>query len=198
VGRNSENAYGIMSEGQEETTQTNNNNEEGELRIQEIWEEYVEEEEEDEDKEEDRDGFQEHKRAEPTEDDPNPVQPTLRQILQAPTNQEKPTQWEASHRESINTPTKLEFASTVTRIIQTERRSHDPLEGIVPPEYADYLSVFREKEAVGLPPHRYHDHHIPLLEGKVPPFEPLQALDEDRLRVLRDYLDENEKRGWIR
>jgi hypothetical protein len=72
------------------------------------------------------------------------------------------------------------------------------LEGIVPPEYADYLSVFTEKEAVGLPPHRHHDHHIPLLEGKVPPFEPLRALDEDRLRVLRDYLDENEKRGWIR
>jgi hypothetical protein len=114
VGRNSENAYGIVSEGQEETTQTNNNNEEGELRIQEIWEEYVEEEEEDEDKEEDRDGFQEHKRTEPTEDDPNPVQPTLRQIPQAPTNQEKPTQWEPSHRESINTPKELEFASAVT------------------------------------------------------------------------------------
>jgi hypothetical protein len=71
------------------------------------------------------------------------------------------------------------------------------LEGIVPPEYADYLSVFREKEAVGLPPHRHHDHYIPLLEGKVLPFEPLRALDEDRLRVLRDYLDENERRGWI-
>jgi hypothetical protein len=114
VGRNSENAYGIMSEGQEETTQTNNNNEEGELRIQEIWEEYVEEEEEDEDKEEDRDGFQEHKRAEPTEDDPNPVQPTLRQIMQALTNQEKPMPWEPSYKESINTPKKLEFASAVT------------------------------------------------------------------------------------
>jgi hypothetical protein len=36
------------------------------------------------------------------------------------------------------------------------------------------------------------------LEGKVSPFEPLRALDEDGLRVLRDYLDENEKRGWIR
>jgi hypothetical protein len=93
---------------------------------------------------------------------------------------------------------KLEFASTVTRIIQTERKSHDPLEGIVPPKYADYLSVFREKEAVGLPPHQHHDHHIPLLEGKVPPFEPLRALDEDRLQVLRGYLDENEKWGWIR
>jgi hypothetical protein len=76
VDRNSENAYGIMSEGQEETIQTKNNNEEGKLQIQEIWEECQEEEEEDEDKEEDRDGFQEHKHAEPTKDDPNPVQPT--------------------------------------------------------------------------------------------------------------------------
>jgi hypothetical protein len=198
VDRNSENAYGIVSEGQEGTTQTNNNNEESELRIQEIWEECGEEEEEDEDKEEDRDGFQKHKRAEPTEDDPSPVQPTLRQIPQAPTNQERPVQWEPSHKKSINTPRKLEFAGAVTRVIQTEQGSHHPLEGIVPPEYADYLSVFREKEAVGLPPHRHHDHHIPLLEGRVPPFEPLRALDEDRLRVLRDYLDENEKRGWIR
>jgi hypothetical protein len=57
VDRNVENAYGIMSEGQEGTIQTNNNNEEGKLRIQEIWEQYGEEEEEDKDKEEDRDGF---------------------------------------------------------------------------------------------------------------------------------------------
>jgi hypothetical protein len=73
VGRDSGNTYGIMSKGQEETIQTNNNNEEAELRIQEIWEEYGEEEEEDEDKEEDRNGFQEHKHAEPTKDNPNPV-----------------------------------------------------------------------------------------------------------------------------
>jgi hypothetical protein len=107
-------------------------------------------------------------------------------------------QWERSHKESINTPTKLEFASVVTRIIQTEWKSHDPLEGIVPPEYTDYLSMLREKDAVGLPPHQHHDYHIPLFEGKVLPFEPLWALDEDRLQVLRDYLDENEKQGWIR
>jgi hypothetical protein len=161
VDRNAENAYGIVSEGQEGITQTNNNNEEGELRIQEIWEECREEEEEDEDKEEDRDGFQEHKRAEPTEDDPSPEQLTLRQTPQAPTNQEGPVQWEPSHKKSINSPKGLEFAGAIIRVIQTKQGSHDPLEGIVQPEYADYLSVFREKEAVGLPPHRHHDHHIP-------------------------------------
>jgi hypothetical protein len=52
-----ENAYGIVSEGQEGITQTNNNNEEGKLQIQEIWEECGEEEEEDKDKEKDRDRF---------------------------------------------------------------------------------------------------------------------------------------------
>jgi hypothetical protein len=107
-------------------------------------------------------------------------------------------QWEPSHKESINTAKKLEFTSTVTQIIETERKSHDPLEGTVPPEYADYLSMFREKGAVGLLPHRHHDYYIPLLEGNVLPFEPLRALDEDRLQVLRDYLDEDEKWGWIR
>jgi hypothetical protein len=58
--------------------------------------------------------------------------------------------------------------------------------------------VFREKEAGGLPPHRHHDHHIPLLEAYIPPFEPVRALDDHRLQVLWDYLEENEKRGWIR
>jgi hypothetical protein len=107
------------------------------------------------------------------------VQLTLRQTPQAPTNQEGPVQWEPSHKKSINTPKGLEFAGAIIRVIQTKQGLHDPLEGIVPPEYADYLSVFTEKEAVGLLPHRHHDHHIPLLEGRVLPFEPLRALDED-------------------
>jgi hypothetical protein len=61
----------------------------------------------------------------------------------------------------------------VTQVIQTKQRSHDLLEGIVLPKYADYLSIFREKEVVGLPPHQYHNYDIPLLEGRIPPFEPL-------------------------
>jgi hypothetical protein len=60
---------------------------------------------------------------------------------------------------------------------------------IVPEEYHDYLHVIEGKENPGMPPHRHHDHRIPLLEGKVPPFEPLRALDEGRLRVLREYLE---------
>jgi hypothetical protein len=41
---------------------------------------------------------------------------------------------------------------------------------IIPEEYYDYLHIFEGKENLGLPLHRYHDHWIALLEGKVPPF----------------------------
>ena len=41
------------------------------------------------------------------------------------------------------------------------------------------------------------DHHIPLEEGKTPPYEPLRPLNEDKMKALREYLETNEKRGWI-
>jgi hypothetical protein len=69
---------------------------------------------------------------------------------------------------------------------------------IVPEEYHDYLHVFEGEDDLGQPPHRHHDHWIPLLEGKVPPFEPLRALDEGRLQTLREYLATSVERGWIR
>jgi hypothetical protein len=74
-----------------------------------------------------------------------------------------------------------------------------PIAGdIVPEEYHDYLHVFEGKENPGLPPHRHHDHQIPLLEGKVLPFEPLWVLDKGRLQVLREYLETSLEWGWIR
>jgi hypothetical protein len=69
---------------------------------------------------------------------------------------------------------------------------------VVPGEYHEYLHIFEAREDQGLPPHRHHDHHIPLLEGKTLPFEPIRALDENRLRALREYLETNLEWGWIR
>ena len=48
------------------------------------------------------------------------------------------------------------------------------------------------------PPHCTHDHHIPLEEGKTPPYEPLRPLNEEKMKALREYLETNEKQGWIR
>jgi len=48
------------------------------------------------------------------------------------------------------------------------------------------------------PPHCTHDHHIPQEEGKTPPYEPLQPLNEEKMKAFKEYLEVNEKRGWIR
>jgi len=48
------------------------------------------------------------------------------------------------------------------------------------------------------PPDCTQDHHIPLEEGKTPPYEPLRPLNEDKMKALSEYLEINEKRGWIR
>jgi hypothetical protein len=71
-------------------------------------------------------------------------------------------------------------------------------ENIVPLEYSDYLSVFQEKKKPVQPPHRYQDHQIPLMDNRIPPFEPLRALDENRLQALKEYIDSSLAKGWIR
>ena len=58
--------------------------------------------------------------------------------------------------------------------------------------------MFTEKEPTAPPPHHTQDHHIPLEEGKTPPYEPLRPLNQEKMRALREYLETNEKRGWIR
>jgi hypothetical protein len=169
-----------------------------------VWEEYVEDEEEVEQSRRSQDHTNEQgevNRMGSTEDEDDPERPTLRQTPEAPNIPKKITSPKNPKRPqkileiaSSETGGKLHNPTTLTN---HKKHTNRP-EEVVPREYHDYLSVFREKEAVGLPPHRYHDYHIPLLEGNIPPFEPLRALDEDRLRVLQDYLEENEKQGWIR
>jgi len=70
--------------------------------------------------------------------------------------------------------------------------------GGIPEEYQDFLEVFTSTEPTALPPHHDQDHQIPLLEGKMPPYEPLRPLNEEKMRALREYIEVNEERGWIR
>lgn len=68
----------------------------------------------------------------------------------------------------------------------------------LPEEVADFADVFSPKEAEKLPPHRPYDHHIPLVEGKTPPFGPLYAMSRAELTALKDWLEENLRKGFIR
>jgi len=84
--------------------------------------------------------------------------------------------------------------TVINKIKETSKTSKNP----VPPEYHEFLEVFTEKEAMAPPPHCTQDHHIPLEEGKTPPYEPLRPLNEEKMKALKEYLDVNEKWGWIR
>jgi len=58
--------------------------------------------------------------------------------------------------------------------------------------------VFSPKEADKLPPHRPHDHDIKLLPGENPPFGPLYPMSRNELTVLKEWLEENLRKGFIR
>uniref|UniRef100_A0A670KNJ5 Gypsy retrotransposon integrase-like protein 1 n=1 Tax=Podarcis muralis TaxID=64176 RepID=A0A670KNJ5_PODMU len=68
----------------------------------------------------------------------------------------------------------------------------------VPHKYADFLEVFCEKEADKLPPHRPYDCKIDLLPGAALPKGKLYSMSEDELQDLKEFIDHNLERGFIR
>lgn len=68
----------------------------------------------------------------------------------------------------------------------------------IPSEYHDLLPLFTKKEADKLPPHRYIDHVIEIEQGQKPPFGPLYNMSNLELEALWKYLEENQKKGFIR
>jgi len=82
----------------------------------------------------------------------------------------------------------------INKIKETSKTNRNP----IPLEYHEFLEVFTEKEPTAPLPHRTQDHHIPLEKGKTPTYEPLQPLNDKKMKTLKEYLDINEKQGWIR
>jgi len=69
----------------------------------------------------------------------------------------------------------------------------------IPECYRDLVDVFSKRESQSLPPHRGPlDHHIPLEDGAKPVFGPIYNLSELELKVLKTYVDEQLKKGYIR
>ena len=69
----------------------------------------------------------------------------------------------------------------------------------IPEEYEESESLFQEETTTAvLPKHQPWDHEIKLQPGKEPGFGPIYSLSEKELQVLRGYLDENLKKGFIR
>ena len=58
--------------------------------------------------------------------------------------------------------------------------------------------MFSLKEADKLLPHRLHDYDIKLLLGENLPFRPLYPMSWNELTVLKEWLEENLRKGFIR
>lgn len=68
----------------------------------------------------------------------------------------------------------------------------------LPTQYHDFLDVFDRAQANVLPPHRPWDHPIDLQPGKHPPVARPYSMNQDELKVLREYLDKELSKGFIR
>jgi len=77
-------------------------------------------------------------------------------------------------------------------------KGDDLAKNLVPQEYHDYLVLFSEKEARILPPSRYGDHAIPLIEGSKPPFGHMYSMSNSELKEVRKWIDENLSKSFIR
>ena len=74
----------------------------------------------------------------------------------------------------------------------------EKIKRLLPKEYHDFVPLFKKAVADVLPPHRKYDHKIILEEGFMPPFGPIYSLSIPELKALREWLDENLSKGFIR
>ena len=67
----------------------------------------------------------------------------------------------------------------------------------IPPEYHEFADLFSKKEADKLSAHGSYDNTIPLKPGKAPPIGPIYKLSPAKLEVVRTYITENLRKGFI-
>ena len=68
----------------------------------------------------------------------------------------------------------------------------------LPSEYKEYQEMFKETVIVMLPEHQEWDHKILLEDRKKSTHSPIYTLSAKELEALRDYLDKNLAKGFIR
>ena len=68
----------------------------------------------------------------------------------------------------------------------------------MPKKYQEFQGMFKVEAHEKLPEHWDWAHEIPLEGGKKPTYGPIDALSETELKALREYLDKNLKKEFIR
>ena len=67
-----------------------------------------------------------------------------------------------------------------------------------PEQYKDFIDVFSKKNANTLPQHRPYDLPIPVTENFKPTWGPIYNLNEEEMKLLKEYIDKNLAKGFIR
>jgi hypothetical protein len=85
---------------------------------------------------------------------------------------------------------------TLEDIDEALQQEGDELRLQLPTSIRDYADVFSPKKADKLPPHRSYDHEIRLTSDKKLPFGKIYSMSCEELQTLRDWLDENLRKGF--
>jgi hypothetical protein len=92
----------------------------------------------------------------------------------------------------INNPAEDEYVSETLSVEPEEIRK------IIPLEYHQYVDVFSKMKSELLPEHRKYDIPIELKEGKTAPWGPIYPLSKLESECLKEYINENLSKGYIR
>ncbi|KAM4065521.1 reverse transcriptase (RNA-dependent DNA polymerase) [Hirsutella rhossiliensis] len=101
------------------------------------------------------------------------------------------------HKQNKGHNKKIQDSSQGKPAQKKEQSPQDRMKNI-PQEYRKYDKLFKEELETGLPKHSQWDHEICLKDGRTPTFHKIYNLNEKQLQTLRDYLDENLRKGYIR
>jgi hypothetical protein len=85
----------------------------------------------------------------------------------------------------------------INTALQEPTDDNSNIKAIIPPEYHQYLKIFKNINTNKLPPHHPCDYKIPLEDGFQPPFGPLYSLSHPELEELKRWLEENLRKGFI-
>ena len=79
-----------------------------------------------------------------------------------------------------------------------EESEEEKIKRLLPKKYHDFVPLFKKAVADVLPLHRQYDHKITVKEGFMLPFGSIYSLSIPELKALREWLDENLNKGFIR
>jgi len=87
----------------------------------------------------------------------------------------------------------------IGKAIEAKDLKERSLKEIIPEQYREFLTLFNQVLADRLPPHRPGiDHEVRLKDGETPMWGPLYSMSRAELVVLKEWLEENMSKGFIR